>query len=700
VPVSDALSCGPGTTLDGGLCLGSDGAGGSAPDAAQADASGPSDTTADTAVDIAPETIDAAETAADTPSCVPGCAGRQCGDDGCGGSCGACTDPGKPTCNTALGVCVATCIPACEGKNCGDDGCGGTCGACEEGLACKAVGRCAPEGWTCSAFYYGAADACDCGCGAADPDCMDPTNVIAGCASLEICDAKGTCTSKIPQAWTCAATTYDALDACDCGCGAPDPDCAFATLPLHGCTSGETCKADGTCAACTPACADKQCGDDGCGGSCGTCDDPVEKACDAGKCVDPCAPSPIACKTAECGNDGCGGSCGECTNGSACDSGACKAVPLPEAPTSCVGHCGSKAESGCACTASCEKNGSCCEDYKNICSCVPDCKGKACGSDGCGGSCGTCSDATPFCDATQQCTASCAKQCDGKACGDDGCGGSCGTCAATETCSWSMQCVPKAWFCPASYFNDGLACDCGCGAPDPDCADAKLLVFGCPTSNTACEPTGLCKVDLCGTNGECTGAWCTGTYAAGGGTYKGVCQAPSASAKAPGAYCKAGAECASGVCLEGLCRVYCQADGDCPSSQRCLGVEVTNPLDGALIGFAGVCETPAGSGAPCADQKSCAAPGELCRAFVDPVTFGPRYLCATGTEGGGASCASAPCPLGQICAGTPKGPTCGLACPGGAADCKTGTSCGSTSFHTHGTPDPADDPKVAVCVPN
>jgi len=54
------------------------------------------------------------------------CHGKQCGDDGCGGSCGTCA-PGT-TCN-AEGACV-TCTPSCAGKSCGDDGCGGSCGTC------------------------------------------------------------------------------------------------------------------------------------------------------------------------------------------------------------------------------------------------------------------------------------------------------------------------------------------------------------------------------------------------------------------------------------------------------------------------------------------------------------------------------------------------------------------------------------------
>jgi hypothetical protein len=58
-------------------------------------------------------------------ACVPNCTGRQCGTDGCSGSCGTC--PGTESCSPT-GQCV--CTPQCAGKTCGPDGCGGSCGVC------------------------------------------------------------------------------------------------------------------------------------------------------------------------------------------------------------------------------------------------------------------------------------------------------------------------------------------------------------------------------------------------------------------------------------------------------------------------------------------------------------------------------------------------------------------------------------------
>ena len=69
-------------------------------------------------------------------SCQSNCAGKQCGDDGCGGSCGTC--PGGYVCQNGL----CQCLPNCGGKQCGADGCGGTCGSCNQGYHCTPNGIC------------------------------------------------------------------------------------------------------------------------------------------------------------------------------------------------------------------------------------------------------------------------------------------------------------------------------------------------------------------------------------------------------------------------------------------------------------------------------------------------------------------------------------------------------------------------------
>ncbi len=98
---------------------------------------------------------------------------------------------------------------------------------------------------------------------------------------------------------------------------------------------------------CAPQCGDKECGDDGCGGSCGECVAP--ESCEGSVCV--CVP---ACEGKECGDDSCGGSCGPCGVDQTCEAGLC----VGEGDTGGM--------------------------------CAPQCDGKECGDDSCGGSCGEC----------------------------------------------------------------------------------------------------------------------------------------------------------------------------------------------------------------------------------------------------------------------------------------------------------------------
>jgi|GEM_PF-5180092 hypothetical protein len=63
--------------------------------------------------------------------CQPTCAGKDCGSDGCGGSCGTCA-PGTQCIGD---LCV--CAPNCTGKECGSNGCDGTCGTCAADQICQ-----------------------------------------------------------------------------------------------------------------------------------------------------------------------------------------------------------------------------------------------------------------------------------------------------------------------------------------------------------------------------------------------------------------------------------------------------------------------------------------------------------------------------------------------------------------------------------
>ncbi len=709
-----AVSCGPGTRLKGGKCVVDApitcGDGTSLQDGsciAVSDASSTPDTgTASDAVAAAPdsesdtaggETADASIDA----TCVPFCIGKVCGPDGCGGTCGACNDPAKPVCEKLLGKCEAVCVPQCSAKQCGDNGCGSTCGSCPSGSKCTANGVCLPDKWTCLKTFFGDGAVCDCGCGAPDSDCAGAKLPLAGCAKLEKCDKTGKCVAKAPSGWTCAPEAYDAFDACDCGCGVPDPDCKYSSFTVVGCVGlNPACEATGTCATCVPDCTGKKCGNDGCGGSCGGCASKTEM-CTAGKCLNPCKPTALVCQTNTCGPDGCGGSCGACKKGLKCQAGSCAQITPKYNAASCQGHCGSTAPAGCYCTSSCKAKGSCCPDFASTCQCTPQCKGKDCGSDGCGGSCGECGKTNPYCNAQFKCDAKCVPQCGGKSCGPDGCGGTCGSCAAGSKCSKISKCVPSGWTCSPLLYGDKKGCDCGCGAADSDCSVKDATTIGCPASSTACTAKGVCDVKFCANNAACGAKWCVGVYSKGDGTYGGVCGTPVSKGLAPGVGCSFNEQCATLVCLGGRCRAYCAADGDCNAGEVCLGAPVKANGLGSLGGFASVCGQVLGSKKVCKTQADCKAGGETCIAVVNAKTLGPRLLCASvgKAKAIGASCADYPCAAGQLCAPTKKGFTCTLPCPGGAADCPKNWTCGSMTFNGAGTADPSDDPKVAACLP-
>jgi len=179
--------------------------------------------------------------------------------------------------------------------------------------------------------------------------------------------------------------------------------------------------ADVAAGPCVPECSDAVCGDDGCGGSCGTCTGAL--VCDDGKCVS-CIKD---CLSKQCGDDGCGGTCGTCGGSQVCgEDFFCHSECAP----ACSGkECGND---GCGGTCGACDQGEVCQAGQCVTGCARDCDGKVCGDDGCGGTCGTC-DSGEACQAGA-CVAGCTRDCDGKVCGDDGCGGTCGTCDALEVC--------------------------------------------------------------------------------------------------------------------------------------------------------------------------------------------------------------------------------------------------------------------------
>jgi hypothetical protein len=427
------------------------------------------------------------------------------------------------------------CVPACTGKVCGSDGCGGLCGSCEKGTTCAGgqcvAGACGDGGVSVEGVFkvqdgiaFDQASVVvshKMDIDAVEDGCLTHVEVTfqlgSGCVLKltggEVQDPAGglraseitfVADSQCPGFSDTAEGTYDSLSLMKVARIVSSPSkvqdknaaesCLQASfkVELEGVlmspeekltvgktelvVTGEFTSFGSTTAGCPckPACADRECGSDGCGFTCGTCSSEQE-ACDEeiGQCV--C--KPYCDGDAECGDDGCGGACGTCPTGMSCnDSGQCVATCTPKCTgkqcgnDGCGGTCGT-----CATGKSCNPSGQC------LATCTPNCTGKVCGIDGCGGTCGTCTTGKS-CNPSGQCVATCTPNCTGKQCGIDGCGGTCGTCATGKSCNTTGECVAT---CTADCA-DKVCGDDGCGGSCGTCQTGEI----CSAGGFSCEPTG------------------------------------------------------------------------------------------------------------------------------------------------------------------------------------------------------------------
>ena len=638
-------------------------------------------------------------------TCKAACGDKQCGDDGCGASCGACGD--GLACSA--GRCL-TCAPSCaQGVQCGDDGCGGTCGDCPNGYTCESpVGLCVKP--------------------------LSATSCAGQCDGLRTL-SNGTHCSCNP---TTCGKTYTL----------PDGNKAYA---------GPCCSDAATkCTNCVKSCSGKQCGDDGCGGSCGSCSS--SKQCEADQCVsktgcsgrcgtynrleypgispdivgkvcschercivegDCCADFHTACAShcepfcagRECGQDGCGGSCGGCGKGEACDAdgrcvrpGSCagrcgaasvlktdgtacmcqidecvpdsKVLPCCDDACSecssgigCIGKCGETSFEAtgavCSCEADCGQVQAgdtlqglpCCADYAANCgACVRRCSGKQCGDDGCGGVCGQCG-GDEFCSAANTCQA---LACGGRQCGPGLTGGSCGVCAGDEVClttpGGGAQCA-AAYGCAGRCGADGSTTSgswCSCR---PGCLDTK---GGCCSDYlshcSACQKQ--CTGRTCGADG-CGGS--CGSCAKGTVCIDGTCAAPTT--------CKGrcGYDTTTAAGLTCSCASQCDAYGDC-----CPDMPVQCQVKTGCVGRCGQYSQTA-QGQVCSCRFDCALTGDCCEdAAKECGLCKPDCAGRTcGPDGCGGTCGS--CGGDQTCSA--KG-ICADSCPPGGCS----GSCVATDY--------------------
>jgi hypothetical protein len=411
-------------------------------------------------------------------------------------------------------------MEVCNGGECSVKSsyeCGGGCGECADAQACvmrkclviEELGECPGGGEvvssTCGDVPTGGC--CEensvlyCGLGA-DGQC--PNNLIS-------CLCKRDCGSSGQQ-----VCTWDP-DALAPICAAEHFSAEPTTLQCE--------------ISCQPICEGLECGPDGCGGVCGTCDEAL--SCVQGQCIDTgcpdglikdcddlcgvaswlgdelcdqgqwgvnfdceefefdhgdCAECVPACDGVDCGPDGCGGVCGLCNV--ACQDGVCQEQCALEMIPDCNGNCNFESWIGDDICDDTEHWNFFCEafdfDAGDCDPCVPNCEAKVCGGDGCGGSCGECTEEDACvmgaCIPTQcpsgqiedclgQCAAAnwvgdavcdqgetgadffceafdfdggdcqeeeCIPNCEGKECGSDGCQGDCGQCLEGGVCEGNI----------------------------------------------------------------------------------------------------------------------------------------------------------------------------------------------------------------------------------------------------------------------
>ena len=322
------------------------------------------------------------------PTCTPG----ECGmDDGCGGVCGC-----GPNEVCEGGQCVCEVAPDCTNKECGDDGCGDSCGECAGAENCLEL-----ESGSYCVIQPGVGDLvvteirsntptpCD------GVDWFEVLNLTGSKISLKNCvigDDSASGEHTISDAAIAPAGGYAVLASDDLGdvdiayyfskpnlnitsdsiylrcpdgegglielfwmhygTDAPNPGdgasvgyCPnlgpavpaaadyltggfwdLSTSGTYGCGEdiGSPGAANPNCdIICETVCEPPACGgDDGCGGICGC---PEGQSCGVdGLCEGPCMPQ---CDDKECGPDGCGDVCGTCGGGLECIEGLCLAPP-------------------------------------------------------------------------------------------------------------------------------------------------------------------------------------------------------------------------------------------------------------------------------------------------------------------------------------------------------------------------------------
>jgi len=192
------------------------------------------------------------------------------------------------------GIYIPTnCIINCVNKVCGDNGCGGICGICSGSTPYCVLGKCSAES-------------------GGEPDCSCNITTCIGTTCSD--GLEGSCIGTLsPDCNNNQFTCGDSLN--DCGiCGE--------------CEEGSYCDGGICVVTCMPDdCTGKECGSNGCGGSCGWCEISynISYTCNISGLCEMCTPDCSGGRNCGTALNGCG-VCGECneTRGELCSlAGIC-----------------------------------------------------------------------------------------------------------------------------------------------------------------------------------------------------------------------------------------------------------------------------------------------------------------------------------------------------------------------------------------
>ena len=393
---------------------------------------------------------------------------------------------------------------------------------------------------------------------------------------------------------------------------------------------------------CQRTCGDAECGPNGCGGVCGTCDD--RAACVEGVCVvqADCEQAP----TCACAFDDCGVELAIPT------SMACEV--LAAAPACQALLIDAYSQDGCVSCGVIPAPG-----FEALCT-APACAGV---KDALVGTAPALVDSCGACEA-------CIPHCDGLDCGPDSCGGECGTCEGGSSCKDGL-CVPAATCeteptCECAFTKCGvdfgvpLAAVCDLLEASPACLEKMLAQYqggGCTSCNVVPAPgfQALCAEPECATFKSSFGAVAPDVVLAceACANCEPQCAGLDCGSDGCGGSC---GECPSGwTCSEGTCIQDPFPNGEaCASAAQCLNGSCVDGVccDTACPGACEACDQPESKGTCTVVPAGDAGAAECAPYVCDGQSKGCPATCTTAAQCvDGAECVEGKCQTADPCAG-------------------------------------------------